>query len=166
MIANMRYDEPRPVLTKAEALTLAVLIVIAAGTAYEAGIAFGWISIGDVPGEEARFQGLVLPATGVALLVGIGAAIASSGRNRLIAILAPAAAAFMVARFYGFDPYYAPTLRRDSDGGAFSPFWVWSLAVPALIAATVAHTRPRGGFLTAPVMLLCEFTAFFVDVGH
>jgi hypothetical protein len=152
--------------TRWEGLTAVLLAVIVVGTAYEAAIAVGWIPIGSAPGEEAGGQALVLPATGLAMLVGIAVAIFSAGRNRIVAALAPATAAFMVARFYGFDPYYAPSLLRPSETGGISPLWVWTLVVVSLMVAAITLREPRLGFLNAPVMFLCAVTAMFVDIGH
>ena len=45
------------------------------------------------------------------------------------ALLAPAAAAFLVAYFFTFDPYYAPSERRYSDGGAVPLGWIVLCAV-------------------------------------
>jgi hypothetical protein len=157
----MRYS-----LSGVELVTVVLLIVTVAGTVYETAIALGWISIGATPGGDAKFQWLALNGTALAILVGIVVTISTAARNRLIPTLAPAAAAFMVARFYGFDPYYAPDLRRSSEGGIMSPTWIWLLVALALVATVVAVTRPRLGFLSAPVLLLCLFTAYFVDVGH
>jgi hypothetical protein len=155
----MRYS-------RVEVATAGLLAVICVGIVYEAAIALEWISIGTAPGEGAAHQGLVLSTTELAILTGIAVTIATNGRNRLIPLLAPAAAAFMVARFYTFDPYYAPTLRRASDQGGFSPIWVWTLAALAMSSATLSLARPRLGFLNAPVMLLCAFTAWVVYFGH
>ena len=164
MIADMRYGASR--LSGVELLTATLVIVICAGTIYEAAIAFGWIAIGVTPGGEARHQGIVLTATALAILAGVVVTIISAGRNRMLPALMPSAAAFMVARFYTFDPYYAPTLRRAADAGLFSPVWVWTLAVVALFLAALALTHPRFAFAGAPVLLLCLFTAYFVYLGH
>jgi hypothetical protein len=155
----MRYS-------RAEVATAGLLVVICLGVVYEAAIALEWISIGTVPGEGAAYQGLFLAATELATLAGVALVIATNGRNRLIPLLAPAAAAFMVARFYTFDPYYAPTLRRASDQGGFSPLWVWTVAALAVASATLSLARPRLGFLNAPVLLLCGLTAWIVYFGH
>jgi hypothetical protein len=73
----------------------------------------------------------------------------------------------MVARFYGFDPYYVPTLRRHSDGGVFSPAWVYAVAAFALVASLLCLMRPRVGFfLNSLALVLCGLTATYVGVGH
>jgi hypothetical protein len=136
------------------------------GTAYEAAIALEWISIGEVPGEGAPGEGEVLSVSVLAVLTGIAVSIFSSRGNRLVAGLAPAAAALMVARFYSFDPYFAPSLRRASEGGLVAAAWVYSLVALALLAGALALSRPRLAFIGAPIMFLCVFTTLFAFAGH
>ena len=77
------------------------------------------------------------------------------------------AAAFLVARFYTFDPYYLPTLRRMSDGGLVSPALVFAVAALALCAAAITSVRPQAGrFMAAPVILVSAFLALVADGGH
>jgi hypothetical protein len=152
---------------RAEVLTAALLAMIVAGTAYAAAIALAWISIEGAPGERPPLQGLVLLLTTLATLAAIFVSIFSAGRNRFIAALAPAAAGFMVARFYGFDPYYAHTeLRYSEKDGGVSPAWVWTLVVVSLLASAVTLGQQRLGFLNAPVILLCAVTEWILDLGH
>jgi hypothetical protein len=147
-----------------------LLLAVTAGAVYEITVALGWVSLGTLPGEGPRYEGLVLPVALVAILAGtIGSwtLAVRSRRNAFVALLGAAAAAFVVARFQGFDPYYLPTLRRYSDGGAFSPAWVYAVALFAVVASLLCFVRPRAGFiLNAPALLLCAFTATFVGVGH
>ena len=149
---------------------LAVLSVLVVGALFEAAAALGWRSIGAVPGSGPVGEGFVLGAGLLAMAV--GAAIASGfslarRRSMVLWLLAPVAAGFMVARFYEFDPYYAPSLRRFSDGGGVSPTWVLVVAAIALVAGLVALVRPREGFaLSVPAILLCAFTAFVFPLGH
>jgi hypothetical protein len=158
MIANMRY------------VALTIVLVVALGTLFEASVALGWRSIGALPGEGPGGEDLVLRTALLAMLAGAPVAWALSLAERtatFASLLAPAAAAFMVARFYSFDPYYAPTLRRMSDGGILSPVWVFAIAALALLSGLFAFVRPREGFaLTVPVLLLCAFTAFIAAAGH
>ena len=82
-------------------------------------------------------------------------------------LLAPAAAAFLVARFYTFDPYYLPTLRRASDGGLVAPEVVYLLAGLALVAGLLVRLRPRVGlWLTSVVMIGCALFAWVAYGGH
>lgn len=146
------------------------LLAVTAAAVYEAAVALGWVPLGTLPGEGPSHEGIVLAA---ALLAILGGCVLSwrlalrGGRNPSVALLGAAAAAFMVARFYSFDPYYLSTLRRYSDGGAVSPVWVYAAAAFALVVSLLCQTRPRTGFiLNLPALLLCGLTALFVGVGH
>jgi hypothetical protein len=87
--------------------------------------------------------------------------------NVFAAFLGVAAAALVIASFYAFDPYYLPTMRRYSDGGTFSPTWVYAVAGLGLLSTVLCLTRPRIGFVVnGPALLLCAFTVMFVGVGH
>jgi hypothetical protein len=89
-----------------------------------------------LPGEGPAGGGAVLAAALAAMLVGAAVSLVAArrGSSRPSAadvLLAPGAAALVVARFYAFDPYYAPTLRRMSEDGAVPDWWVFLLAPPA-----------------------------------
>jgi hypothetical protein len=72
-----------------------------------------------------------------------------------------------VARFYTFDPYYAPALRRMSDDGLIPDAWVYTLVGLALTAAILTRTRPRLGMsATVLVLLLSALTALAEGLGH
>jgi hypothetical protein len=164
IIANMRYGWRR------EGVALPLLIVIVVGTAYETAVALGWIPLGDVPGEGPRLHGIVRLASMLAMLTGavLSWVLAAKGRITISAsLLAVAGAAFAVAAYYTFDPYYLPTLRRYSDDDSFPAVWVYSIALAALVASLLCLMRSRFGLLlTGPVLLLCVFTSFFLGVGH
>jgi hypothetical protein len=151
-------------------LTLFLLLGVSGGAVYETAVALGWVSLGTVPGDGPDHEGLVVLAALPAMLAGstVSWALARQGRSDTsIALLGAAAAAFTVARFEGFDPYYLPTLRRYSEAGAFSPAWVYAVALLALAACLLSLGRSRVGFiLNPPALLLCAFTAAFVGVGH
>lgn len=150
--------------------TLLLLLAVGVAAVYETAVALGWISLGSAPGDGPAHEGLVLVAALLAMLAGCLLSWNLAQRRRRdasIALLGAVAAAFMVARFEGFDPYYLPTLRRYSDGGAFSPTWVYAVAFAAVAASLLSFLRPRIGLiLNAPALLLCAFTAAFVGVGH
>lgn len=154
-------------------LTLAVLVALTLAVAYEAAVAVGWLAVGPLPGQAPVGNGLVFGGALLALLVG---AVVLAGyaslpscppADALRSLVGPAAAAFVFARFYSFDPYYAPTLRRFSDDGLIAKSWVYALVLLALVAAILARTRPRiGASLTALVLLLSGFTALVMGLGH
>ena len=150
---------------------LTILAVLAAATAYEAAVALGWLAVGPEPGQAPPANGLVLGAAVFALVAGAGLCLvhawAPPTQVDAGSLLAPAAAAFVLARFYSYDPYYAPTLRRMSDDGLVPDSWVYLLVSLALLAAVLSRIRPRVGLgATALVLLLGAFTALAEGGGH
>lgn len=142
------------------------LAVLAAATLYESLVALGAVDLGPLPGQGPPGEGFVLTVALFAMAVGVVVAVAAH-RSPAVALLAPAAAAFLVARFYTFDPYYSPALRRMSDGGVVSPALVFLMVGLALCAALLTRVRSGAGVaLTAPVVLGCALLAFVVGVGH
>jgi hypothetical protein len=151
-------------------LALAILIVLAVGTAYEAGVALGWIEMSSVPGEEPAGRDAILTAALITMMAGALLAVAWAIQAKpggLAALLAPAAAAFVVARFYSFDSYYLPTLRRMSDGGSVSGSWIVLVVALALAAGALVVARPRVGLIgTALLFPTAALTALAVGLGH
>jgi hypothetical protein len=101
------------------AAAVVVSTVLLAAATFEAAIALGWIAIGGASGVGAAHAG-------TARLVGLAAALAGvillcAAPVRVAAAIPLAACALMLARYNSFDPYYAPALRRMSDGGLFAP---------------------------------------------
>jgi hypothetical protein len=174
MIANMRYRltaVPDGMTARRGSLaTLLILAVLAAAATYETAVALGWISLGTQPGEGPSFEGLVLVAALIAMLVGavVSFALSTEGRcTTFVALFGAAAAAFVVARFHGFDPYYLPTLRRYSDAGMFPPALVYTVAGLGLLASFLCFARPRVGLvLSGAVLFVCLFTSIFLGTGH
>jgi|tagenome__1003787_1003787.scaffolds.fasta_scaffold20184624_1 hypothetical protein len=83
------------------------------------------------------------------------------------ALLAPAAAFFMTARFYTGDPYYSPDFQAYGDGGMFSPVWVFLLLGLAILAGITTFVwRRTAAFESAAVLLLVAFTAVWMVGGH
>ena len=78
--------------------------------------------------------------------------------RRVVALYAPAAAAVATASFYTYDPYYAPSSRRYSDGGAVSPVWILGMVALSLAVGASTLRSPRiGSAATAlflPVLLV------------
>jgi hypothetical protein len=73
----------------------------------------------------------------------------------------------MLARYYSFDPYYAPALRRMSDGGVVAPLWVYAVTAVTIpcVAALVLRPREAAG-PAAFAVLACAATVFFAAAGH
>jgi hypothetical protein len=150
-----------------------LVAVLVAAVAYEGAVAGGAIGIGPDPGDGPPGGGVVLAVAVVALVAGAALAALRSAVGRVEDsepaewLLAPAGAGFAVARFYAFDPYYLPTLRRFSEGGLVAPGWVYALACLALAAAALTRARPRAGLaLTAAVLVLAAVTAPAEAGGH
>jgi hypothetical protein len=97
-----------------------VLVVLAACTLHQVAVAAGWLAIGHESGDDATGTTAVVITALVALIAG-AVALGTRLRSRLAPLVPLAAVAFVVARFYTFDSYYAPALRRMSDGGLVAP---------------------------------------------
>ena len=81
--------------------------------------------------------------------------------------LAPVGAAFMTARFYTFDSYYLPTLRRMSDGGFVPALWIFALVGLTIIAVVVTYLRRGPGLrLAAALLVVCAITTLYEGAGH
>ena len=150
---------------------LALLGVVAAGTAYEAAVAVGVIGLGAEPGEGPAHESIFVTAAIAALLFGavlvLGYVAQPVRAPRLVVLLPLAGAAFAVARFYAFDPYFAPALRRASEGGLVPASWIVALVLLSALAAFVTVTRLRIGLLlTAAALLASALTSFAVRLGH
>ena len=152
-------------------LSIAAVAVLVAAAAYALTIAFGWLSIGSEPGEGAAAEGVFVVGAVLALLVAAGSCFVAGIRgrrpSRVDPLIPPAAAAFVVARFYGYDPYYAPTLRRFSDDGSVAAVWVYGLVLGLVLSAGLIVVRSHVGFpVTAILLLVCVGTVFAMGAGH
>src|SRR5438093_7441124 len=102
----------------------------------------------------------------------VGAALAGMNARRqrcswAVAFFAPAAAPFMLARFYTYDPYYLPTLRRYSDGGAVPAAWIFSILAVSIVVGISTRVRPRTGSMASALILpLVLLTFLFASDGH
>jgi hypothetical protein len=149
----------------------AVLVVLAAAMAYEATAALGGISLGKVPGAEPTGESYLVLAAVVALLGGAASSAIYARRSPSAVgswpmLLAPSAVAFVSTRFYTFDPYYAPELRRFSEGRAIGG-WIVALVVLGALACVLVRIRPRLGLnMSSAVLVLSAWTALIVAGGH
>jgi hypothetical protein len=145
-----------------------VVAVLGAAAIWAAALSFGAGRIGPVSGEGVHGDDGVVLAAALAMLLGAVLELAYVFRPHVVAaLLAPAAAAFLLAFFFNYDPYYAPTLRRYSDGGLVSGGWIAFLALSALGAAVLSRFRPPGGAaVSAVVLLLVLGTTVVVPAGH
>jgi hypothetical protein len=109
---------------------------------------------------------LALALAGLLLLAALGARSTPLIPVRLLAYINGAAASFVVARFFSYDPYYAPTLRRMSDG-IVAGWWIVLLTVFAAGAGWAVFRSPRiGTIITAFLLWMCAFTALVSGLGH
>jgi hypothetical protein len=157
------------VISRGSSIGWAVVLVLFAAAAYEAAIALEWISMGSQSGEEPTGQVAVTIAAMLALLTGIIAAVVSRRilRRWPAALVPVAAAAYVVARYYAFDSYYLPGLRRFSDGGAVPSIWLYGVISAAVVAAFAIRRRPSTApGLTPLVLLVCAVTALAEGTGH
>jgi len=111
---------------------------------------------------------LALAFSGAGLLAGsLGHTASHLVPAGLVSLLSLAAVSFVVARFYSYDPYYAPTLRRMSDGGIVPGGWIVFLVGLAVLAAwNVFRNRRLGMVLTSAVCWLSAITALVMPAGH
>ena len=153
----------------------AVLWVAAAvlfgGAAYSLADALGWLTLSPVPGVGPPHDDLVGVAALLAFLVGTATLAYAAWFGEVGGLAAPvfclAGAAYVVAAFYTFDPYYAPTLRRMSQGGAVSAGWLYLLTAAIVVAALAWFAGRRRSMAVAPVLLfLCGLTALWEPAGH
>jgi hypothetical protein len=165
-IAWMRY---RRTIAVGSYFALAIVAVLTTVTAYEAATALGLIGIGSLPGEGPPGGDVVRVIAAIGLLAAalLAAGLAGLGpaAPAVSALLAPAAAAFMVAHFYSFDPYYAPSLIRYSSG-IIAPAVVFTVVALAIAAGLLTRARPwLGLFLSAALVLACALIAFLAGIG-
>src|SRR6185312_9960922 len=127
------------------------LFILAGATAYEVLVALEVISLGSLPGEGPPGEQTIALIAVLAILVTAGLA--------LVAALG--------ARFYTFDPYYLPTLRRFSDDGMLPPVLVYGVLALAVGAALLTRANRRvGAALSVPVILACALFAQVLVGGH
>ncbi|MGZ4391271.1 MAG: hypothetical protein ACXVRK_03960 [Gaiellaceae bacterium] len=145
-------------------MLLAVVSVLVVAAIYELVVAVMGV-VGAVSGEAPSGEPIVYLISLLAIFLGALLALAPSRAS--VVLLAPAASAFVTARFYTADPYYAPTLRRYSDGGLVAPAWIFALAALSLLAGLVAARRPQpGAALAFGALVLLFGTALFMGAGH
>lgn len=153
------------------ALTAAITVVLVAATISEGLVALGVVGLSPSTGDW-DVRDILLVAAFFALFFG-GPLFVAAAFTRFADGLRPgpfvalATGAVVVARFLSYDPYYAPYLRRMSDGGILPGWWIVVVAGAALGAAVLSRRDPRMGLvLTGIVMFLAGPTIFVAGVGH
>jgi hypothetical protein len=103
-------------------------------------------------------EGWILLVALVAMLVGAVVVYRNGGTAALIP---PAAALFVTARFYTGDPYDKPGFQSYAEGS--SPVWIFALlGLAFLAAATTLLWRRTAAVESVAVLLLLLFTAMFM----
>ncbi len=141
------------------------ILVVAA--AYELALALGAGSLGPEPGEGVAGSGVVQAVALIAMLAAAVIVLFHGVRPWPAALFAPAAAAFFVAFYFTYDPYYAPTLRRYCDGGAVAGRWIAVVAAVAVADGVLTRLQPpMGRVVTSAVVLVVLVTTVFAGDGH
>lgn len=151
-----------------------MIAVVALDAGYEALVALGGIGLGREPGAGPPGDDVAVLSAIAALVAGSALLAVAAGRPQAswpvrpgAVLAAPVAAAFVVARWYSYDPYYAPSLRRMSDGGIVSGRWIALVVASAIAAALVGRRNPgAGAALAAPLLLVFAATALVAGLGH
>ena len=149
-----------------ERATLVVIGVFATAAVYEVAVALQWVAPGHRPGEDPPGSAVVL----IAVLAAFAATVVLGFvrvPSRFVALVPLAAAAWMTAHYYVFDPYYFPGHTRYSQARAVSPAWLYLVDLGCLFAAVVAVRLRRIGAGLAPVaVFFCFVTVLAQGVGH
>jgi hypothetical protein len=153
------------------AIAVSCVVVLLAGAAYQAAYALQWLAEPTEPGDDPTAGGYLLLAGFLVMLLGASMtyalAAARDAPHMLASLLAPAAAAFVLARHYTFDAYYAPTLRRIADNGVVPEWLVFGLVGASVFAALVTVRLPSVGcVLAATLLCVCACTVLLQAGGH
>jgi hypothetical protein len=143
--------------------------VLVAAAGYELAVAVGASGVGEVPGAGAPGEESVALIALLAIVAGAGLAglaLLARSPSTPLALYAPAVASFLIARFYTYDPYYAPTLRRYADGSGVSPWYVFVLLALSLAAGGLVLRDRRTGAAASAVLMLVAIPALIGMASH
>jgi hypothetical protein len=125
---------------------------------------------GLINGDSLAGEDAVAGLAYMAMLVGVvvaGVHFVSPRVPTAIALLGPAAAAFAVARFYAYDPYYFPDLIRYGDKKPGATAYVLVTVAVALAVAALTRARPRAGSVVTAVLLTwITLLSLLLSDGH
>ena len=151
-------------------LAWAVPATLFAAGAYELALPLSASTAGLSPGQAPDGEGTIALVAAFAMVVAIAAPLplaAARGQSWAPALFAPSAAAFVVARYFTYDPYYFPTLRRYSDGGFLPESWVFLIAGISLLAGLMTRVWPRGGAAVSSLVIIVLLVTFLaMGLGH
>lgn len=148
-----------------------VPVVLFAAAAYELALALDLVgSYTATPGQDVEGEETVAAVARLTMLVGAVVALVHAIRPRstwAVALFAPAAAAFILARIYTYDPYYLPSLRRYSDEGDVLEWWIVGMLAVSIVVGFWCRLRPRAGSIATALMLpLLWLTSLLAAAGH
>jgi hypothetical protein len=154
------------------AVTGAVALVVLAAAISEASIALGLVGL-DPSSYGWNLRGLLVFGASCALLFGgpvlvVAAVIRrTDGFRAGLPAVAVATAALFIARYYAYDPYYAPDRLRFAEVGFVPGWWIVLLAALALAAAALSRRHPEAAMIVAgSAMMLAGPTVFLAGLGH
>jgi hypothetical protein len=116
------------------------------------------LAIGHTPSPDWEW---VVPLVALAAIV-VGAVLVYRNGGAA-ALIAPAAALFVAARFYTGDPYDKPSFQTYAEGE--SPVWIFVLlGLAFLAAATTLLWRRTGAVESVVVLVLLLFAVMFMGL--
>jgi hypothetical protein len=150
-----------------------VPVVLFAAAAYELALALGLVGSysGHAPGQDVEGEETVAAVAYLTMLAGSILAFVHAFYPRApwpVALFAPAAAAFMITRFYTYDPYYLPSLQRYSENkGPWALGWVLGMLAAAVVVGVRTRRMPRAGSIATGCLLpLLWITSLLASTGH
>lgn len=149
-----------------ERVSFGVVVLFLAAAAYEVSVALEWIAVGGDPGDDPRGQAVAT----VAALLAVAATLALGlwrPRGKAFALIPLSAAAWMVAHYYAFDPYFFPSKKRFAEGGMVSPVWIYAVVIAGLGVSIVAwRSRTAGAVLVPLFVFVVSLTVVAEGIGH
>jgi hypothetical protein len=144
----------------------AVTGTLFAAAAYELALALGAGSIGPEPGNGVAGSGVVQIVAVLSMVAAAVLAPLADMRPWPTALFAPAAAGYLVAFYFTYDPYFAPQLYRYSEGNVAGG-WIALVAAVAFANGVLTRLQPRiGRYTTSAVVLLVLVTTVLAGDGH
>ena len=171
---------PATAQSVAAILVAGLVATLAVAAGYEALFALGVIgyadgaSAGTAPPHETAileitFCVMLAAAAGFAVAAAWGRASRAVAALRWLWLVPALCAALVIARYYAFDPYYAPDLIRVSQNVDIRVAALWLIGGTAAVIATrrFAPRAPRMVMAGGAVMLfVAALTTIVLRAGH